>query len=308
MKKTPQNSREELINQTQKLLKSNGYENHYKAMYANEVSKEICGNPKPIFSQMQTSIKETKGNAWGQAYALVLSYLEKNNSVLTLECLQREIDRSKAHFQKIQPQISLENLQRLPKEDFQTRVKNFAKHLENKENQQKSDSLEEMEFYSSSTQPEKSDIKETEKPAQIKQGSEKPTQIETKSTEIEKGEDDNVFDDVDFEIGESSDDTIPKEDRNGSSGEDIQIDIDDEDVEDDNANKVNLIQNNNDKVDNSDDDGSFDISDDAFAVEPPKQTETIKDRIENNNTNQNSDSFNFEMDSGDPFNDSDSGF
>ena len=32
MKKTPQNSREELINQTQKLLKSNGYEknsNHY---------------------------------------------------------------------------------------------------------------------------------------------------------------------------------------------------------------------------------------------------------------------------------------
>ena len=306
MKKNSINSREDLIKQTQEILKSKGVENQIKARYANEVSKEICGNSKPIFSQMQPSIRETKGKSWGMAYALVLTYLQNNKSNLTLECLQREIDRSKVQITPISPKISLENVQKLQKEDFQTKVMNFAKQLEKKEEDKHiSNSSEDIQFYSSSTQPEKSDAFEAEKSDHIQEEA-KISQHNEENLNQNQNENNDDFDDIDFEIGGSSDgkDKAPQkeqnEQKNGSSISDIDFEIDD----DDNDNKVNLLQKE-EKQDNIDDD-SFDISDDAFAVEAPKQTETISDRLETNN--QNTDSINFELDDDDPFNDSDSGF
>ena len=131
MKKNGKITREELILQTQNVLKSCRVENKTKSKYANEVSKEICGTKKPIFSRMQPTIKQENSQEWSEAYAFAISFLRQNKCENTIDCIKRELQTCGVNIElNNSPKYSFYTLKNIKRESFQTKVKKFTEKLE----------------------------------------------------------------------------------------------------------------------------------------------------------------------------------
>lgn len=135
-------SREDLIKQSQDVLKQKGVENHSKAQYANEISKILIKNNNHIFFQQQPNVTAPKNKAWDEAFLIVLSYLKQLKLDYTVECLNREMESCKVPVPAGKPKLNIFNFNsKTAKQtkNFQTRVQEFMAEMDNNPQQEDGD-------------------------------------------------------------------------------------------------------------------------------------------------------------------------
>lgn len=107
-------SQQELKEKTTNYMNENGADNHYKAEYYLEAAKLVVGMKDQKFFTLQPNIhhKDSKNDAWGLVFQLVIQFLKQNNMNLTIESMQKECGGSIAQEEESIEQID-EYMERL---------------------------------------------------------------------------------------------------------------------------------------------------------------------------------------------------
>jgi hypothetical protein len=88
-------SDEELIAESQEILRRGGIQNYARAEFVNLLSKVVVGNPAPILCQLQPRTRSKASSSWIYAWDLVSSFIASNSLPLTLDTMNTELEETK---------------------------------------------------------------------------------------------------------------------------------------------------------------------------------------------------------------------
>jgi hypothetical protein len=88
-------SDEELIAESQDILRKGGIQNYARAEFVTLLAKVVVGNPAPILCQLQPRTRSKASSAWIHAWDLVSSFIASNNLPLTLDTMNTELQDMK---------------------------------------------------------------------------------------------------------------------------------------------------------------------------------------------------------------------
>ena len=83
-------SRQELIEESRKVLDAAGVANNARAKFVTEIARIIVGTPEPIYTQLQPKIIQHDTQAWIKAFALMFQYLNDHNLTETIAAIEAE--------------------------------------------------------------------------------------------------------------------------------------------------------------------------------------------------------------------------
>jgi hypothetical protein len=126
-------SQDELKVRTTEVMRNNGANFHFQAMFYEATSHEVVGSRNPKFSTLQPKLRlHGRDTAWSHAFEFALEFLRTNGmeltrSAVTVECGRAGLPRPEGQFNRVDREAFFKQLIAIDRTSLQEQVDEFTR-------------------------------------------------------------------------------------------------------------------------------------------------------------------------------------